>query len=346
MKIKITRFAFAAWCGARGASGFTTAPCCDALTTSAARASDANPASASSDIPEATVTTNLTNFLQQKVTGGVITQAQMNTALAIYNDAGAKLKIPSANLRAALVSLTGTFALGAIDLFLSSQYTIVAFQDPQDPDVPVAKTSARSDGKLRTIVRPEFQGEPLQALSAQLAHEALHQDNTFGLQEEEFANIVETLITAQQAQAQILAGTKPVSTFLSSNTALVNMANEKLAAMIQSGRTIFPYPGVLTAPHTINQGQGIFPGQKSVTGGNYTSFDDFVQRQYKARGSVAQNTVGNSLLNQYYTAITTKKATANMQFSTTLINDVDSFQGIMGTKLTLQLANALRMGLA
>ena len=44
------------------------------------------------------------------------------------------------------------------------------------------------------------------------------------------------------------AGTKPVSTFIANNTKLVNLENEKLAAMIQSGRTIFPYVGVHDAP--------------------------------------------------------------------------------------------------
>ncbi|HYO08558.1 MAG TPA: hypothetical protein VER17_06260, partial [Tepidisphaeraceae bacterium] len=76
------------------------------------------------------------------------------------------------------------------------------------------------------------------------------------------------------------------------------------------------------------------------------SWDDYVQRVYKARGAVSQNTAGNALLNSYYKALTNKDAPANLQFSTSLINDIDSFQGVLGTKLAIQMASALRMGLA
>ncbi|HYO08208.1 MAG TPA: hypothetical protein VER17_04495, partial [Tepidisphaeraceae bacterium] len=164
----------------------------------------ANPASASTTVPEATATANLTAFLNKKVTAGILTQAKADAAIARYNSAAAKGTVPDHNLRAALFSLTGTFAESAIGAYLDGQnitgkpYTIIDFQTPDDTSVPVAQTSARpSDGRLRTIFKPEFKGEPFQALSAWLAHEALHQDSAIGLQEEEFSTIVETLVIAQ-----------------------------------------------------------------------------------------------------------------------------------------------------
>jgi hypothetical protein len=316
---------------------------------------DANPANASTAPADATVTANLTTFLGQKVTAGIITQAQADAALTRYNSDAAKGTIPDANLRAALFSLTGTFAESAISSYLDGTnitgkpYTIITFQTPTDTTVPVAQTSVRaSDGRLRTIFWPKFAGESFIALSAHLAHEALHQDTSTGLQEEETANIFETLIYAQQIQAQILAGTKPVSTVMSQNTALVNLENDKLGSFIQSGRTIFPYPGVLDAPHTINLSSGVFPGQKTPgdSQGVYTGFDNFIQRIYKERGSVSQNTPGLPILKTYYDAVTGGNLAANAQFSNTIINGIDSFQNVIGTHLAIQIAQGLRMGLA
>src|SRR5207248_908765 len=103
-----------------------------------------------------------------------------------------------------------------------------------------------------------------------------------------------------------------------------NGENEKLMAMIQSGRTIFPYVGVLNAPIR-NASAGVFPGQKATTGGVYTSYDDFIQRTYKARGATDGITAGNPLLDKYYTNIT-GKAPVNILFNQALIADIDSFQ--------------------
>ncbi len=136
------------------------------------------PATASTAIPEATVTSELTAFLQKKVDLGIITAGQRDAALARYNNATTKNLVPDANLRAAMVSLTGTLAEGAIASYLDGSnlsgkpYTIVDFSTPPDPTVPVAQTIIRSDERLRTLVKPQYAGESFEALSAILAHEA------------------------------------------------------------------------------------------------------------------------------------------------------------------------------
>jgi hypothetical protein len=302
-------------------------------------AASPSPASLSSPVPDDTVTANLDSFLQAKVTAGVITQAKKDAAMTTYNSDAAKLKIPSANLRAALMSLTGTFAAPAIDLYLGPQYTIVAVQSPSDPSVPVAQTTARSDGKLRTVFRPEYQGESFIALSDAFAHEALHEDNNYTLQEEVVANVMGTLVAVQQAQTD--------SSWMKTPTKLVNSINQDMYAMLNSGRTIFPYVGVLQAP-MLNANKGIFPGQKAASdgGGVYKSFDDYVRRIYIQRGAPNGNSPGNSILSQYYTAVTNVQAPANLQFSDAIINQVDAFQQIMGTHQAIVVAQALHMTLS
>jgi len=166
---------------------------------------------------------------------GTLTTTQRNNALNRYNSAAAKGIIPDANMRAAVVSLTGTLAEPAIAAFIDGTnltgkpYTIVAFDVPPDSTVPVAQTILNtSTNRLRTVIKPEFSGEPFQVVSAFLAHEALHQDATVGLQEEEMANVAEVLTYAQQVLAD--------PTFVSSKTALTNLENDRLYALLQSGQ--------------------------------------------------------------------------------------------------------------
>ncbi len=305
----------------------------------------ATPTAASSAIPESTVTPELQAFLDKKVSLGIITQAQDDAAMTRYNSAAAIGTIPDANLRAALFSLTGTLAEGAIASYLDGAnltgkpYTILAFQDPTDNTVPVAQTSVRpSDGRLRTVFKPQFQGEPFEVLSAWVAHESIHQDTQIGLQEEEAATVIETLVLAQQAE------TDP--TFLSAGTSLVNTENEKLAAFLQSGRTIFPYVGLLQAP-ALRAAQGVFPGQvaPSDNQGVYTSWQNFVARSYQARGAVSTTTPVNPTFDLYYTNITGKAASKTLAFNDALISDIDSFQQIVGTHDAIVLAGKLGLGI-
>jgi len=309
-------------------------------------ASSPSPAAAGGTIDEPTATAALLAFLNKKVTLGLITQAKEDATMTRYSSTAAKGTIPDHNLRAALFSLVGTFAEGAIASWLDGAnvtgkpYTVIAFQDPGDATVPVAKTSVRAiDGRLRTVFRPEYSGESFVALSDWVAHEALHQDNQFGLQEEVVATTFGTLIAAQQAQVD--------SSFMKTPTKLVNMENDALLALVNSGRASFPYPGVKNG-NMINFAAGVFQGQKLPSedgGGVYTSVDDFLRRGYVLRGSPSGATPGNSLLNQYYATVTTKTAAANMQFSDQIISDLDSLQVAMGTHATIVVAQALRVAL-
>ena len=297
------------------------------------------PGSFSTPVPEATVTVTLDAFLQKKVDAGVISAARKTEAMTLYNSDAAKARVGDANLRAAIVALTGTFAEAAITNFFGPNYLVIAFLDPGDPNVEVARTTAReSDGRLRTIFRPEFQGEPFQVLSAWVAHEALHQDNDFKLQEEVFAVMVGTMVNIQQAQ------TDPG--YLRAGSKLINKENEKILAFLNSGRALFPFPGVKTAP-MLKKEQGVFiTGKPAADGGGvYTSYEDYIRRLYIARGSVSGNTAGNAVLTDYYTKLT-GRTPAPSQFSDQLLTDVDNGNTVIGPREAVRVANALRLKLS
>jgi hypothetical protein len=187
-----------------------------------------------------------------------------------------------------------------------------------------------------TIVRTKFSAEDFRALSAFLAHEALHQDEINGLQEETFAVTCETLAYGQQAQVD--------SSFIDDKTSLVNFENERLMALLQSGRTIFPYVGLFDAP-LFNSRGNVFPGAIAQTGGAFTSYENYIRRQYVARGAPDLVTNGNNILRSYYTAITTQPSSASQKFNGALLSAVDGFQSPISTKGAIQLAGALRLGI-
>jgi hypothetical protein len=139
------------------------------------------------------------------------------------------------------------------------------------------------------------------------------------------------------------------SSFLKTPTKLANGINDALLALLNSGRTIFPYIGVKQAP-MLGAANGVFKGQVAASdgGGLYTSFDDYIRRSYIERGSPSGNAAGNALLNQYYNNIQAglKTAGANMQFSDQIITDIDAFQSPVGTHGAIVIAQALRLSLS
>ncbi len=305
-----------------------------------------NPSPDGTAVPEATARTNLQNFLQEKVNLGIITPTIRNKTMNRFDDANTQAIIPDPNLRAAVLSLVGTLAESAISSYLDGAnatgkpYTIIDFDTPPDPTVPVLQTIySGNNGRLRIDFRPEYKGESFLALSAFFAHEAVHQDTAVALPEDEFANVAEIMVYAQQALVD--------PTFLSNQSLLVNRENERLYAMLESGQAIFPYVGLEDAP--ILHGPSIFYGSDVTPPygtGPYTSFINYIEREYTARGDTDNSTPGNNVLDAYYTAITGKAASNGMQFSDSLINDIDGFQAIISTTNAITLAGDLKLGIS
>jgi hypothetical protein len=135
---------------------------------------------------------------------------------------------------------------------------------------------------------------------------------------------------------------------MKTGTALTNLDNDSVLAFLNSGRTIFPYPGVKNAP-MLNASGGVFQGQKlpaSDGGGVYTSFVDFTHRDYLARGSVDASAPGNALLRTYLKNLTGKDYPAAQAFTDGLMDDIDTFQGVVGTHAAIVAAQALHVGLS
>lgn len=253
-----------------------------------------------------TVRNNLVAFMNAKVTAGKITQAQATNAIAIYDNSSVAAYFPSANLRAALVSLTGTVAEPAIQSYIgksnvtSKSYTSVVFSDGSHPisnSAPIGETKLSENGRLSLVIRNTYAGEDFRALSAVLAHEALHQDTTADSQgtppstqdEEIIANAVGINVYVQQAQID--------GTFIDNGTGLVNKLNEQLLALLNSGDKLFPYGGILRAP-ALNSDGNVFVGAKTNVGGfgdNSTvkSFENLIRREYVSRGFNAGGTNSN-----------------------------------------------------
>ncbi len=118
--------------------------------------------------------------------------------------------------------------------------------------------------------------------------------------------------------------------------------------MLNSGQTIFPYVGLLNGP--IRHGPSVFNGSDVAPSdgqGDYTSFSNYIEREYIARGSpVGLTTAGNSMLDTYYTAITGKAAPNGLQFTDSLIKDIDGFQAIISTTNAITLAGDLKLGIS
>ena len=253
------------------------------------------PTQADDPVLEATVTTNLTNFLNKKVSNGLITAAQRDAALAQYNSAANKTIVPDANLRAAIVSLVGTIADAAPAVFFNGKnvsgkpYLKIEVAEPR-PFAVYADTDITSTGRLRIRVREEFQGEDFRALSAILGHEALHQDEENGIYEEMIATALETVIYAQQVDVD--------NSLVDKRTVLVNALNTKLLAMLNSGRNLFPIVGLQQGP-ILNNNRGVFRDGKAIVGGSYTSFENFVRRDYEARGADIDKSPGSPTLRVY-----------------------------------------------
>jgi hypothetical protein len=299
------------------------------------------PTTANSTVDQPTALAALTLLLDKKVAAGQITAAQKTTALTQFNGTAANTIVPDHNLRAALISLTGTIAEAAIPTILNGNnlsgkpYLKVEFATPR-PSAIIADTDITLTGKLRIRVKPEFAGESFIALSAILAHETLHQDDGTGdngVFEETIASAIETVVYAQQLDLD--------NSVANDGTTLVVDQNVKLLAMLNSGRQLFPIVGLQQGPN-LNDDQGIFRDGIVPAGGAYASFEDFTKRGYIARGSPVTNSVGNDTLRVYIEHF--NDAIPSSQFNQTVIDQLDrNLYPVLTNPMAVRLAKALKL---
>jgi hypothetical protein len=261
------------------------------------------PTTASTQPSSTTIRTNLVAYFDAKVARGLITADQRTSALALYDSTATAGIVPDANLRAALVSLTGTVAEPAISSVLNRQnvtnrnWSSITFSSSISADAPTGETKISSTGRLYTYIRPTYAGEPFQVLAGIVAREVMRQDsagdsngNLPDSQDESIVlSTVETVVYAQNVLLQpVVAG---------NGTLLINRANERLLALLNSGDRAFPYGGIFQAPNRNSTGN-VFNGAITNPGGygNNTpvrSFEDWIRREYAFRNFAAGATNSN-----------------------------------------------------
>jgi len=288
-----------------------------------------------SDVPEATVFSNFTSFMRKKRDAGLITEAQRQQAVDLYNNATVQSIIPNANLRAALASLVGTVGEPAIDSIINGQnstgkpWTVVDFSSEARPGAVVAESLINPDtGRVRMLFKTDYRGEPFQALAGYLAHETMHIETnmTAGQQEEICTNILENLVYAHHVLG--------FRGWIFSQSLLTQQGNAELLAMLNSGSKVFPRVGMSDAPLQNPDNKVFWNGSTSDT-----SFEAFVRRQYQERNFGDFNTDGNETWQAMYTLITGRTEEAN--YNRTTISRIDESQQIITDKRAIALASAL-----
>ena len=292
---------------------------------------------------ESVVTPSLTDFLNRKVNEGSITSAQRTAALTLYNSAAAKAIIPAANLRAAVVSLTGTVAESAIDVWLGTGNStgkvpiFVGFDSAGlGGGAPDAELAYNTKGRLKLTFANDYVGENFVVLSSRIAHETLHDggfaNNVDSQDEEVVANFVESSVWAQQIVTDYR--------FAANNkTKYTLYANYHLYALLNSGDRQFPRVGLKDAP--------LKAGATNATPGFTTSvrsFDALIRRELTGRISdkaptsitAATATILNRVGGGKYAAGTTT-------FGKDLINSLDQTQGVIADSFGMRAARVLQV---
>jgi hypothetical protein len=128
--------------------------------------------------------------------------SRVQDGLAVYGDPDARMKVPEPTLRAALAALTGTVGEPAIDFLLHrTPVGLVSFGIYVDPITGlsghVGEAGRSPDGTRYITIDRRFRFLPFGALSALLAHEALHtgqDEDMAGYAEETVAYAIESLV--------------------------------------------------------------------------------------------------------------------------------------------------------
>ena len=308
----------------------------------------------SSELNETTVKNALDAFLQKKVNQGTITGAQKTAALNRFSSSGAKAIASSANIRAAILSLTGTAGEAAIEYYLgtgnATGKTPIAlrFDDEFDTGARIVATNFNSQGRLRVILNPIYVGESFVALSGILAKEAFQDtkdpNNTsrslISLDELVISNFVEVAVYGQQLVAD--------SSYAAKGTTLTLRENHRLYVAMNSGTYQFPRVGILAAP--LLSGTNAAPGfdtsddYDNFGGTTVRSFDEEIRDEYKSRdvtektGHKMQKT-GAAILSK----LTGNTIASGTEFSDNLIKQVDQNQDALGDNDVLRLAKTLKV---
>ncbi len=184
---------------------------------------------------------------------------QVSEGLATYDAASTKSIVPSARLRAALVSLKGTVGEPAITGALDGTYGKVYFGTPRpcggcDPVAQVFLPSGST--KLEIVFNEKYRYEDFRLLAPVMAHEILHRDLLGGKKEGAVIASIQSLV-----YAQFVLATPSLAT---SGTALARDNNTELMARINSRDATGKLRLFTSTSGSCPDASGIFPGGTCV----------------------------------------------------------------------------------
>jgi hypothetical protein len=290
---------------------------------------------------EGTVRTQLAAFLDKKVNREkTITAAKRQEMLDKYDNADMKSIIPAHNLRAAVLSLAGTVAEAAIDVWLGTKNTtgkvplFVGFGaiGSGARDVELSYTSTN---RLKLTFKTDYQGESFAALSARFAGETFQDGgniNRIDSQDEEVVSqFVESIVWGQQIVADF--------TYSQKGTTYTLHNNYHTYVLLNSGDRNFPRPGLSGAPLK-SGGTTANPGFISPV----RSFDALVRAELAGRISDKPPTpitqvacdILKNCTGQTYTPSTTS-------FGDDLIANIDQRQGVFSDQYSMRVARVLQV---
>lgn len=289
---------------------------------------------------ESTVRTDLAAFLQNKVTREKTISADKRSAmLAKFDDAAMKAIIPAHNLRAAVLSLVGTIAEPAIDVWLGTKNTtgrvpiFVGYGaiGSSARDVELAYTGS---GRLKLTFKTDYQGESFAALSARIAGETFQDggaiNNTDSQDEEVISNFVESAVWAQQIVNDFRYSQK--------GTTYTLYNNYHTYVLLNSGDRNFPRPGVSAAP--LRGGSAVAnPGFISPI----ASFDALIRQELAGRISDKPASPMTAVAAQILTNAGGTYSAATTTYSDATIATLDQRQSVFSDQYTSRVARVLQV---
>lgn len=289
---------------------------------------------------ETTMKNDLQAFLQKKKNAGKITSSQMTDAMNKFSAASTKAIVPDPKVRAALFSLVGTSESGAIDAILTSSnqsgkpFKNVDFNSAVTGSY--ASSTGNPDGTRSLKLSPSIKGESFQAIGSIIAHEALHQDNVNGQNEEVLADTARTTAWAENLLIDPSLANK--------NTLLVRDNNTLLLAMLNSGNNGYPKVGITSTPQMQTGATAV--KSKVFVGGSesYLSLDNYIRTGASLGGIQDVDTVGNSYLNDFVSKMNRTNSSGN-GFNRTTRDSLDKGQQAISNQDALKLASVLKLNI-
>lgn len=297
------------------------------------------------------VLSDLTSFLAKKVKDKLITTAQRDSALALYNSDQSKSIAAPANLRAAIVSLVGTVGEPAMNALLGTAnstgkvpITIQFNTADISSGAKDAELLYTSKGRLKLTFASDYGGESFVALSGRMAREIMHDDSATNhndkQSEEVAANFVESVVYAQQIVEDF--------TYAQKGTTYTLYQNYHLYTLLNSGDRQFPRVGTSVAPlkgstsDSSNVANPGFTGNSDYAFANSPSFDATVRSKYDGRispGTTSMNALQATILNN----ITGNKYTSSTLFDDNLLKSIDTTQDTLGDAFVMRVARVLQL---